>query len=60
MDYRYHRFRKELLEEDSSFQSGPEPGHKFPDFDLPTVDGHRLTRDDLAGRPALVVLASYT
>lgn len=39
---------------------GPQPGDELPDFELPTVDGGRMARADLLGRPALVHMASYT
>lgn len=61
MQYRYPRFRRELLDEDSSFGSGPELGEDFPAFDLPTTEGERLSLEDLLGeRPVLFTLASYT
>jgi len=34
----------------------PDLGRPCPDFDLPSVDGGRLRRDDLAERPVLAVL----
>ncbi len=60
MEYRYPRFRRELMEEDKAFSSGPEPGETFPDFDLPTTEDGRLRKQDLAGGPALITLASFT
>lgn len=61
MQYRYPRFRRSLLAEDSSFGSGPEPGEKFPDFHLPTPEGERLSLDDLLGeRPVLFTMGSFT
>ena len=61
MAYRYRRFRKELMEEDSGFGGGPGPGDPFPDFDLPTTTlGERARSADYRGRPFFVTLASYT
>lgn len=60
MDYRYEHFKKELLQEDSSFSHGPRPGEPLPDFDLPTVDGGRLRKRDLAGKPFVLIFASIT
>lgn len=59
--YRYPAFRRELLYHDVSFEKGPAPGQPFPDFDLPTTDGGRITRrDTIGGRPLLMVFSSYT
>lgn len=60
MEYRYPRFRRELMKEDSGFSSGPVPGDAFPGFDLPTTGGERIAKEELAGRPFLVTLASFT
>lgn len=60
MTYAYQRFSRELIREDSTFRTGPEPGDRFPPFDLPTVGGGRVTLEGVAGRPFLMVLASYT
>ena len=60
MDYRYERFDRELLDEDSSFRGGPSPGDPFPDFELPTTDGGIVRKADFAGAPWLVVLSSFT
>ena len=60
MEYRYERFTRELLSEDASFRRGPRPGEPFPDFALPTADGGRLARADLAGRPFFLTFGSIT
>jgi hypothetical protein len=61
MDYRYPHFRRRLVMEDLSFKTGPGPGQPFPDFDLPTTDGMRLTKQDLlAGKPVLLTMGSFT
>lgn len=61
MTYRYDHFSREQLRGEDSFQSGPGPGQPFPDFDLQTLDGGRLSREDiLGGRPTLFTLGSFT
>lgn len=61
MEYRYPRSRLPLLLEDRAFRKGPYPGEEFPDFDLPTADGGRITRAGLLDqRPALITLGSFT
>lgn len=60
MEYGYEHFRKELLKEDSSFSHGQRLGEPLPDFDLPTVDGGRLRKRDLAGQPFVLIFASFT
>ncbi|GAC1299505.1 MAG: hypothetical protein NVS2B9_00580 [Myxococcales bacterium] len=60
MDYRYEHFKKELLQEDAAFSHGPGPGDPLPDFDLPTVEGGRLRKRDLAGKPFVLIFASIT
>ncbi|MCO5168753.1 MAG: hypothetical protein M9894_20630 [Planctomycetes bacterium] len=60
MEYSYPHFQRELLREDSSFTGGPTPGQPLPDFDLPTIDGGRLRRSDLAGRPFALLFGSFT
>ncbi len=60
-EYRYPHFRRRLLTEDMSFTGGVAPGGRFPEFDLPTIDGGRVTtRDMVAGRPLFVYFASVT
>jgi peroxiredoxin len=34
--------------------AGPQPGERFPAFDLPDLSGARITLKDLAGRPAVL------
>jgi hypothetical protein len=59
--YRFGRFQREMLAEDSSFDGGPTSGEPFPEFDLATVRGDRVTRDGLtAERPMLMVFSSFT
>lgn len=61
MEYDYPAFRRPHLLGDAAFGSGPYPGEPFPDFDLPTVDGGRITRAELLERgPALITLGSFT
>lgn len=61
MEYRYPRFRRELMKQDASFGSGPGPGGRFPDFELSTPDGERVSSRDLLGeRPVLFTLGSFT
>lgn len=60
MDYAYPHFRRELLREDAAFSHGPGPGERLPDFDLPTADGGRLTKRDLAGKPFVLIFSSFT
>ena len=60
MEYRYEHFRRELLSEDASFTHGPRPGEPFPDFDLPTTEGGRLSKHELAGGPFALIFASVT
>lgn len=59
--YRFERFQRQLLGHDLSFEAGAEPGEVFPDFQLLTVDGPRVKRDELtAQRPMLMVFSSFT
>ncbi|MEU3199392.1 deiodinase-like protein [Streptomyces sp. NPDC006996] len=61
MTYRYPHFHTRLLAEDMRFQAGPRPGEDMPDFDLPTVDGGRVTKSDFTGRtPLLLTMGSVT
>ncbi len=61
MEYDYRSFRLPLLLDSVAFAAGPAPGEAFPDFDLPTADGERLTLNDLLARgPALITLGSFT
>lgn len=61
MEYDYRSFRLPLLLEDLAFDEGPSPGETFPDFDLPTAAGGRLTRTELLSRgPALITVGSFT
>lgn len=59
--YRFERFQRQLLYHDLSFEGGVQPGDLFPDFELSTLDGRRVTRDELtAQRPMLMVFSSFT
>lgn len=60
--YRYDRFTTKLLLNDLKFSSAaPSAGSAMPDFDLETLDGGRVRRDDFAGeRPVLLILGSLT
>lgn len=61
MEYDYRSFRLPLLFDVVAFAGGPAPGEEFPDFDLPTADGERLTREQLLARgPALITIGSFT
>lgn len=61
MEYAFPSFRLPLLLDQIAFGSGPYPGESFPDFDLPTADGDRITKAALLERgPALISLASFT
>lgn len=58
--YRYPQFYRELLAHDFVWEGGRPPGEPFPDFEVTTLDGGTLRRDDLLGEPFLIVFASYT
>jgi hypothetical protein len=59
--YRFERFTRRLLFHDLRFEGGPGPGERFPDFDLATVDGERVTLEGAtAERPMLMVFSSFT
>ena len=60
MEYRYEHFKRQLLAEDSSFSHGPRTGEPFPEFNLPTTEGGRLSKRDLAGAPFVIIFASFT
>lgn len=61
MEYDYRSFRLPLLLDSVAFAGGPGPGEPFPDFELPTTDGGRLTRTEMLARgPALVTTGSFT
>ncbi len=60
VEYRYPHFQRQFLRDDLGFHGAPEPGSPIPDFDLMTVDGRRLSKSDLLGRPFLVVFGSCT
>ncbi len=60
-EYRFPRFRRELLMHDFAFEGGPRPGEPFPDFDLLTTDGGRVAKSGFVGdRPLFMVFASVT
>lgn len=58
--YRYPQFHRALLKEDSAFERGVRPGAMFPDFTLTDIVGNKIRRDDLLGKPVLLVAASVT
>jgi hypothetical protein len=59
--YRYRRFRRHNLVDDLAFAAGKDPGWTAPDFDLPTLAGGRLRKEDFMGRrPVLFTFASIT
>lgn len=61
MEYDYPSFRLPRLLDDITFQGGPAPGAPFPDFDLPTTDGGRISLARLLERgAALITMGSYT
>lgn len=61
MPYRYSTFEREMMAEDASFSGGPAPGEPLPDFDLRTVDGGNLRKEDfLGGKPLVLSLVSIT
>ncbi|WP_175408797.1 deiodinase-like protein [Streptomyces sp. TRM64462] len=61
MTYRYPHFHSRLVIDDLRFRGGPGPGHAMPDFDLPTVDGGRISRSDFIGhKPLLLTMGSVT
>ena len=61
-EYRYKHFTTALLMHDLRFRKGAAaPGDAFPDFELITTDGARLTNDDIFGdRPVIFVFGSMT
>jgi len=61
MNYRYEHFESKLLAADMKFLGGPQPGQPMPDFELVTVDGTTVRKDDFVGsRPLLMAFASFT
>lgn len=61
MKYAYPRFRLRMLLDDIGFHGGPYPGEPLPDFDLPTVDGGRISRASLLEQgPAFITTGSFT
>jgi hypothetical protein len=59
--YAYSHFHAGLLIEDRAFLGGVAPGRAFPQFDLPTVDGGRVTSQELIGeKPVLMYFGSVT
>lgn len=61
MPYSFHRFDASLREERVAFAERGKPGSIMPDFDLATVDGARVGRDQFIGeRPLLLNFASIT
>jgi hypothetical protein len=59
--YAYEHVTPDVLSEDLQFgESAPKPGDRLPEFDLTDVNGNRLRREDLTGRPVLLVTGSFT
>jgi hypothetical protein len=60
-DYRYQHFTTSLLIHDGAFhKAATRPGEMFPEFNLPTTDGARVTTQDYAEHPLLLVTGSIT
>ena len=61
-EYRYKRFTTSLLLSDLRFRKGAvAPGDAFPDFELITTEGARLTNSDIFGdRPVIFIFGSMT
>lgn len=61
MEYRYPSFHRNLLFEDMAFRGGPAPGEVFPDFNLVSTEGGRLSERDYVGKkPFLLTVGSVT
>lgn len=61
MSYVYDHFYRALMSEDYEFRHGPGPGEPMPHFELPTVDGPELRKQDFLGkRPLVLVFGSIT
>ena len=60
--YRYDHLQLRLVLRDLYFsRDDPGPGHRVPDFDLPTLGGGRFRSTDLGETgPALLIFGSYT
>jgi hypothetical protein len=61
-EYLYDHVTQKVLMEDMSFsERAPRPGDRIPRFDLPSVDGGRISIADIAGRkPLLLITGSYS
>lgn len=61
-NYRFERLAMPLVMRDMFFSKGdPRPGDQTPEFDLPTLGGHRFRSTDLGETgPAVLVFGSYT
>ena len=61
-EYRYKRFTTNLLFRDLRFhKDAAAPGDAFPDFELITTEGARLTNSDIFGdRPVIFIFGSMT
>lgn len=61
MSYVYDHFYRALMSEDFEFRHGPGPGEPMPHFELATVDGPKLRKQDFLGkRPLVLVFGSIT
>lgn len=60
--YRYKRFTTSLLLRDLHFRKeAAAPGDMFPEFELFTTEGARLTNDDIfTGKPVIFIFGSMT
>jgi len=60
--YLYDHVTTKVLMDDMSFgDDAPRPGDRLPEFDLPTVDGDRIsTRDFVGHKPLLLITGSYS
>lgn len=61
-EYLYDHVTRKVLMEDMSFgEQAPRPGDRLPPFDLPSVDGGRISTADIVGRkPLLLITGSYS
>jgi hypothetical protein len=61
-EYLYDHVTRKVLMEDMSFSAqAPGPGDRLPQFDLPSVDGGRISNADIPGRkPLLLITGSYS
>lgn len=58
--YRHQHFTRELMKRDMDFPGGPRPGDDFSDFELTSLDGGMIRKQELRGRPVLLTFGSRT